>query len=130
MPSPNISPTPSDRGPLGTYLWDTRQALGWSLREAQEATSVSNAYINQMETGKIKNPSPSILQKIADAYKAPYHHLMELAGHIKPSTGSAKRRGVLPTSTLADVELSKDEEQEVRQFISFLKMRNKKKDEN
>lgn len=129
MPSPNISPNPADRGPLGAYLWDTRQALGWSLREAQEASDVSNAYINQMETGKIRTPSPSILQKISIAYKAPYPHLMELAGHIGPASESPKRRGALPTSTFADVELSKDEEQEVRQFISFLKMRNRKSDE-
>ena len=130
MPPPNFSPTPADRGPLGLYLWDTRQALGLSLRDAHAATGVSNAYINQMETGKITQPSPSILQKIAEGYKAPYKHLMELAGHIKKESTTSKRRGVLPTSTLANVELSREEEEEVRQFISFLKMRNRKNDEN
>lgn len=131
MPSPPIQPTANQRGPLGSYLWDTRNALGMSLREAEDASGVSNAYINQIETGRIKSPSPAILQKIATGYKAPYQHLMELAGHLKVTTGSeTKRRGALPTSTLADVELTREEEEKVREYIAFLKMKNRRTDEN
>ena len=131
MPSPSIQPTSIQRGALGSYLWDTRNALGMSLREAEEASGVSNAYINQIETGRIKAPSPAILQKIAVGYKAPYQHLMELAGHLKASTGGeTKRRGALPTSTLADVELTREEEEKVREYIAFLKMKNRRTDEN
>lgn len=102
-----------------------------SLREAEDASGVSNAYINQIETGRIKSPSPAILQKIATGYKAPYQHLMELAGHLKVTTGSeTKRRGALPTSTLADVELTREEEEKVREYIAFLKMKNRRTDEN
>ncbi|MHC4933777.1 MAG: helix-turn-helix domain-containing protein, partial [Planctomycetota bacterium] len=48
---------------LGTLLADLRMAKGLSLREVEEATgkAVSNAYLSQLENGKIKKPSPSVL---------------------------------------------------------------------
>ena len=57
--------TPSDRGPLGQYLWDLRQAAQLTLREVEEASGVSNAYLSQLESGKIQKPSPVILHKLA-----------------------------------------------------------------
>ena len=78
----------SNRGELGQYLWDLRHAAGIkSIREAEEVSGVSNAYISQIETGKIKKPSPDILIKLSEAYKAPYETLMEMAGHIKRNGG-------------------------------------------
>ena len=46
---------------LGSLLADLRQAKGLSLREVEEATgrAVSNAYLSQLENGKIQKPSPS-----------------------------------------------------------------------
>ena len=78
----------SNRGELGQYLWDLRHAAGIkSIREAEEVSGVSNAYISQIDTGKIKKPSPDILIKLSEAYKAPYETLMEMAGHIKRNGG-------------------------------------------
>ncbi len=64
--------TPSERGPLGEYLWDLRQAAGMSLRGVEKASGeqVSNAYLSQLETGKIPNPSPAILHELAEVYQA------------------------------------------------------------
>lgn len=44
-------------GDLGQYLRDARMALGLSLRDVEEATGheVSNAYLSQLETAKVKN---------------------------------------------------------------------------
>ena len=127
MPHDKLEPTPAERGPLGEYLWNTRKALGWSLRKAEEEAKVSNAYISQMENGTIAKPSPSVLAKIASAYKAPYEHLMRLAGHLQPErSGKATRKGLLPTSTLPDLNLTEQEENEVREFIAFIRMRDRK----
>ena len=123
MSKNELGPTPQDRGHLGTYLWTARKAQGWSLREAEERSAVSNAYLSQIENGTMSKPSPAILLKLAGAYKIPYQQLMELAGHLKSSQTSAKRQGALPTSTLADIDLTAEEEKEVRQYISFIKMR-------
>ncbi len=113
---------PSDRGELGQYLWDLRQAAGIkSIREAEEISDVSNAYISQIETGRIKKPSPDILSKLADAYKAPYDTLMEMAGHIKRSSQTGGRRGRLPT--FAKQKLTDDEEKALLEYLAFLRLR-------
>jgi transcriptional regulator with XRE-family HTH domain len=112
---------PSDRGDLGQYLWDLRQAAGIkSIRDAEEISGVSNAYISQIETGKIKKPSPDILSRLAEAYKAPYETLMEMAGHIKRSA-TGKRRGRLPT--FAKEELTEDEEAALLEYLAFIRVR-------
>lgn len=113
---------PSDRGDLGQYLWDLRHAAGIkSIREAEDVSGVSNAYISQIETGKIKKPSPDILSKLAEAYKAPYETLMEMAGHIKRTGQSLKRRGRLPTFTKE--ELTEEEEGALLEYLAFLRVR-------
>ena len=48
-----------ERGVLGQFLWDIRNARGLKLRQVEEACDVSNAYLSQLETGKIKQPSPA-----------------------------------------------------------------------
>jgi HTH-type transcriptional regulator, competence development regulator len=133
----NTSPlTPSERGLLGEYLWDLRQAAGMSLREVEQTSGeqVSNAYLSQLETGKIPKPSPAILHELALVYEArlpkkspitcSYEHMMELAGHILPASTDHKKRGSrLPT--FARESLTPDEERDLLKYLAFLRMRNK-----
>ena len=67
---------------LGAVLADLRRAKGLSLREVEEATgkAVSNAYLSQLENGKIRKPSPNVLHSLAAIYAVPYEALMEKAG--------------------------------------------------
>jgi transcriptional regulator with XRE-family HTH domain len=114
--------TPNQRGDLGQYLWDLRKAKGWNLRETEEKSGVSNAYISQIETKKIPKPSPAILSKLAEAYDAPYETLMRLAGHIKPQENSPTRSGRLPT--FAKEELTEEEEEELLKYLGYIRNRN------
>jgi HTH-type transcriptional regulator, competence development regulator len=113
--------SPQERGKLGQYLWDLRAVKKLTQRQAEEATGVSNAYLSQIETGKITQPSPQVLLKIADAYEASYQKLMELSGHIKPKTESDERRGRLPT--FATEDLSDDEEEELLKYLGYIRAR-------
>lgn len=125
-----------DRGPLGEYLWNLRQACQLSLRQVEEESEVSNGYLSEIESGKIKSPMPHILFALCETYqrflppKAPmgcsYEKMMELAGHIRRSedSSSGKRRGKLPT--FAGEDLSDEEEEELLKYLAFLRMRNKK----
>ena len=63
-----------------------RKAKGVSLREVERATGVSNAYISQMETGGVAEPSPRKLQALAKYYGLPYGTLMNACGYAVPST--------------------------------------------
>lgn len=123
--------SPSDRGPLGQYLWDLRQATGMSIREAEEASGVSNAYISQLETGKIAKPSPDFLHRLSEAYEArmprnapvsaSFERMMELAGHILPDKTTGARAGRLPT--MSKEELTAEEEDELLKYLAFLRLR-------
>lgn len=69
---------------LGKQLREARDSRGWSLREAEGATGVSNAYLSQLEGAKIKAPSPHVLHGLSKAYDLSYAMLMEYAGYPVP----------------------------------------------
>jgi len=109
---------------LGVVLADLRTAKGFSLREVEEATgnAVSNAYLSQLENGKIKKPSPNVLHSLADVYAVPYEALMEKAGYLLPSEGNGGgRRKRLAAFAIDD--LTAEEEEELLKYLAFLRSR-------
>jgi transcriptional regulator with XRE-family HTH domain len=68
---------------FGEYLKSLRMARGLTLRQVEEISGVSNAYVCISEKGTRKNPPhPSILQKLAIAYSVPLNEMMEKAGYL------------------------------------------------
>ncbi len=51
-------------------LRDRRVALGLSLRDVEQLTQgeISNGYLSQLETGKVKSPSVRLVAHLAAAY--------------------------------------------------------------
>jgi transcriptional regulator with XRE-family HTH domain len=109
---------------LGGLLADLRVAKGLSLRQVEEATdrSVSNAYLSQLEKGKIRRPSPNVLHRLAAVYAVPYESLMEKAGYLLPSDGNQGRRRRLAAFAIDD--LTAEEEEELLKYLAFLRSRN------
>jgi transcriptional regulator with XRE-family HTH domain len=110
-------------GELGTVLADLRRAKGFSLREVEEATgkAVSNAYLSQLENGKVKRPSPNVLRSLAAVYAVPYEALMEKAGYLLPSDGGTGPRKRLAIFAIDD--LTAEEEEELLKYLAFLRWR-------
>jgi transcriptional regulator with XRE-family HTH domain len=109
---------------LGSFLADLRTAKGLSLREVEEAAdrAVSNAYLSQLENGKIRKPSPNVLHKLAQIYAVPYEALMEKAGYLMPSEEkSAGRRRRLAVFAIDD--LTAEEEEELLKYLAFIRSR-------
>ncbi len=109
---------------LGTLLADLRKAKRLSLREVEEATgrAVSNAYLSQLENGKIAKPSPNVLHDLADVYGVPYESLMEKAGYLRPAeTPRGARRRRLAAFAIDD--LTPVEEEELLKYLAFLRSR-------
>ena len=77
---------------LGSGLRSAREARNLSLRQVEEATGISNAYLSQLENDKVKKPSPHFLHKLAALYDVPYDLLMEYAGYIKRSAEASGPR--------------------------------------
>ena len=111
---------------LGELVADLRKARGLSLRQVEEATdrAVSNAYLSQLETGKIRKPSPNVLHSLARIYAVPYEALMEKAGYLLPaegsSTGSRRRLAIFAIDDLTAVE-----EVELLKYLAFIRSRNR-----
>jgi transcriptional regulator with XRE-family HTH domain len=107
---------------LGAFLADLRTTKRFSLREVEEATgkAVSNAYLSQLEKGKIQSPSPTMLQSLADVYAVPYEALMEKAGYLLPSEGKGRRRKL---AAFAIDDLTAEEEEELLKYLAFLRSR-------
>jgi SOS-response transcriptional repressor LexA len=70
---------------LGSYLRSIRTARGnngsWSLRSVARRAGISDAYLSQLETGKVTRPFPDVLKKLADALNHPYDDLLQAAGY-------------------------------------------------
>ena len=95
-----------------------------TLRVVEEKTGISNAYLSQVENGKIIRPSPSVLHKLAEFYDVSYEHLMRLAGHPLPilSTEREKLEPAFRLSSSFD-GLTEEEKKRVLEYIAFLKSR-------
>jgi len=109
---------------LGTLLADLRRAKGLSLREVEEATekAVSNAYLSQLENGRIKKPSPNVLHSLSMVYAVPYEALMEKAGYLLPSEEKGEPHARLAAFAIDD--LTAEEEEELLKYLAFLRSRN------
>ncbi|AEA25180.1 helix-turn-helix domain-containing protein [Pseudonocardia benzenivorans] len=64
---------------LGDFIRAQRQLANLSLREMASLTSVSNAYLSQVERG-LHQPSLKVLRSIADALQLSTEQLLSQAG--------------------------------------------------
>ena len=108
---------------LGQYLSDLRTMKGLTLRQVEEATNkeISNAYLSQLENGRIMKPSPNILYSLANLYGVRYEDLMEKAGYI---IASSERKGSR-IAAFANKKLTQEEEEELLNYHAFLRSKKK-----
>jgi transcriptional regulator with XRE-family HTH domain len=105
---------------LAEVLRTRRESLRLSLRGVEEKTGISNAYLSQLENRKITRPSPSVLKKLADVYALSYSRLMHLAGH--PVAGASGTKAAFRRTSIFD-KITKDEEKELLEYLTFLRTR-------
>ena len=108
---------PSD---LGEHLRSIRNERKLTLRDVELETGISNAYLSQIENGKISRPSPEVLHKLSEFYSLSYENLMQLAGY--PTISSAPQIVAFRTSSKT-IELTKEEEKELLDYLRFLRSR-------
>lgn len=108
---------------LGMFLAQARKRLRLSQRAVEAETGVSNAYLSQLETGKIRTPSPTVLHSLAQLYDVGYDRLMRLAGYPVPGKDEAQETAgeIRLAARLGDV--SPDEEDALVEFLSLIRKR-------
>lgn len=121
-------PNPDQPNDLGQYLKTARTAQGLSLRDVEEATGkeISNAYLSQLETGKVKKPSPHVLYALSHVLAVSYQLLMELTGYIVSQTERADAAKHGRTATFSIENLTAEEEESLREHLAFIRWRRKR----
>lgn len=112
---------------LGTFLASARNKLEMTLRAVEEETGISNAYLSQLEHGKIKTPAPQNLYKLAGLYKVPYELLMELAGYPVPKVQSAESQFTLDTFAARVGGVTEEEEEALVEYLQFIRSRRRRR---
>jgi transcriptional regulator with XRE-family HTH domain len=108
---------------LGSSLKTARERKGLTLRSVQDATGISNPYLSQIESGKVRQPSPTVLHKLAGLYGLSYAEVMKLAGFPVPDN-LAGSVAVNPLARLGPV--SAEEEEELGLYLNFLRERRRR----
>ena len=110
----------------GEYIKALRASKGLTLRDVEKKTEVSNAYLSQLESGKIKQPSPTTLYKLAELYEIKYEILMEKVGYPVPQANKViKSRSSENTVLNRMGAISQDEEMELLNYLKFIRNRKK-----
>lgn len=108
---------------LGGYLRAARENKGYSLRDVQRETGISNAYLSQIESGKIVQPSPSLLFKLSRVYEVPYSTLMTLADYPVPMQEREEEPSLFLARRLGPV--TEEEAEALVEYLQFLRSRRK-----
>lgn len=110
---------------LGSRLRQVRELRGRSLSAVSTAAEISTAYLQKLEVGAVKHPSPNVLHQLSQALDIEYAELMRLAGYIVPSDQArAPNRGRNELRyALSSEELTDEEAQELAKFLDWYRDR-------
>lgn len=107
---------------LGQSLKMKRELKGYSLRQVEALTKISNAYLSQLENDKIKSPSVSTLYELAECYGVDFNEILELAGAFKSKPQQTRSRS---SFALSSEDLTPQEEEELMRYLKFIRSQNK-----
>jgi transcriptional regulator with XRE-family HTH domain len=116
-----------EKNTLGTFLRAAREQKQFSLRAVEKATGISNAYLSQIESGKIKQPSPTMLHKLGELYETSYSLILEMAGYPVPNEETDVENRSALTPNIGPV--TEEEERALIEYLAFLRSRHSRKDE-
>ena len=109
---------------LGQLLKQAREQKQMSLRTVEQSIGISNAYLSQLENDKIKSPAVNILHKLAGFYMIDFNFLLSAAGIVEHSDPATISMGQY---VFSKDNLSTEEENELLQYLKFIRMRDQKK---
>lgn len=104
---------------LGEMLADARKRHKLTLRAVQEAVGISNAYLSQLENGRVREPSPVVLHKLSELYGLSYSTVMREAGYPVPKDAEEQSSSSRLAARIGDI--TPEEEDAVVQYLRFLR---------
>lgn len=104
---------------LGELLADARKRSKLTLRAVQDAIGISNAYLSQLETGKVQSPSPVVLYKLSELYGISYATVMQEAGYPLPENIKTDDTGSRLAARIG--QTTPEEEDAIVEYLRFLR---------
>lgn len=105
---------------LGQTIRAARELMGLTLRQVEEATQISNAYLSQLENDKIKKPSASVLYKLANVLNVELDNLLAASGIIEQHV--PKPNKMLNNNVAFSAQaLTPEEEEELLNYLQFIR---------
>ncbi|WP_054704594.1 S24 family peptidase [Bacillus sp. JCM 19041] len=77
-----------DQKEFGEYLKEVRKNKGFTIRQLELKSGVSNSYLSLLENGKRGTPGTDILKKLSAILDIPYTEMLKKAGHLDESVVS------------------------------------------
>ena len=108
---------------LGEELRAVRKLKRLSRDAVARPAKISAAYLQKLEEGVVKNPSPRVLHRVAEVLQVSYAKLMELAGYAVPGAeeGSQFTKSSPLQQALQNEDLTEQELRAVAAFVTYLK---------
>lgn len=106
---------------IGSILKNSRDLMQLTLRQVEEVTGISNAYLSQLENDKIKKPSANILYKLSNIYGINISDLLGSVGIIEKET--SERHKLLNTVAFSAESLTDEEEEELLKYLKFIRQK-------
>lgn len=104
---------------LGALLRERRERKGDSASFVAKNAEISPAYLYKLESDEVREPSPHVLHRLAEALDTPYADLMDAAGYLTPKEEPNPQR--LSMALFGD--LAEDEREELAAYLSWYRER-------
>ena len=104
---------------LGNTLKGYRELMNLTLRQVEDVTGISNAYLSQLENDRIKNPSANVLYKLASLYHVELDTLLVASGII--TKNAPQKNKLFNTIAFSAESLTEEDEQELLNYLRFLR---------
>lgn len=111
--------------PLGEVL---RRARGKRpLSDVAREARISIAYLQKLETEAVRQPSPNVLHRLAQALRIDYAGLMRLSGYVVPGDTRAARRPRNELKyALSSEELTDEEAKVLAEYLDWYRQRHER----
>jgi len=107
---------------LGDALHRARALRELSLKGVAGPAEISATYLQKLERGEVKEPSPHVLYRLAEQLGLPYGDLLRLAGYVVPGNGrrsSARQAEGAITHALSSEPLTEEEAAALSDYLAF-----------
>ncbi len=108
---------------FGTMLKQARDVRGLSAVGVARAAGISAAYLNRLENGGVKHPSPHVLHQLSQALAIPYDELMRLSGYPVPGQTAQTGFDARAVAAALFADVTDDERDELLEYLAWYRAR-------